>query len=214
MIFITDRRMTLKRNNQHFRKHYKPLENKKWYCGKCDTLIDGENDDLIYLGEYDVVAHLHDHVKGELTPVYQYIGEGKVKGHPCLWMEDIPQIQKLIKNTLINSHKQISKIKARDNFQCQVCGFDDEMALEVHHIVPRTSPFVSENFIKSPLNCITLCANCHRIAQKTLMNGTINERGDSVKRLGEINGWRLERIAPNFYEPHSVFKKWRDIEFL
>jgi len=214
MIFINDRRMTMKRRSKHFKKHYKPLESKKWYCGECDSLIDGDDNDLIYLGELDVVTHLHDYVKGKLTPVYEWLGNGKVKHHCCLWIEDIPQIQKLIENTLIKSDASTKEIKGRDGYVCQLCGFDEEMALEVHHIVPRSSPFVPKNFIKSPLNCITLCANCHRIAQKTLMYGSDAERRDSVKQLGELNGWRMKWFAPNFYEPHQIFKEYRDIQFL
>lgn len=211
MIFLNDRRIGFKQNSKHFKKHYKPLENKTWYCGHCDNQIKGSNDDLIYLGEYDVVAHLHDKTKGEFTPVYEALSGGLIKSHCVIWIEDIPQIQKLIKNTFMKSDNQTSQIKARDGFKCQLCGFDEDMALEVHHIVPKSSPFVPESFIRNPINCITLCANCHRITQSILRDGFDHEREKSVKEMGEINGWNMKWFDEMFYESHEVFKEYKDI---
>lgn len=206
MIFLDDHRRAMNTRTKHFKKYYKILENHDWYCGKCDKDIEGINDELIYLGEYDVVGHVHDYEKGSIFPVYQRVSKGIIKVHPCMFMDDIPQLQKLIKNINISSDAQIDKIKDRDGNQCQLCGFDDRRGLVVHHIIPRRSPFVIKSTIRNPINCITICANCHRIAHYIMEHGD----NEMIKRMNQfmmvLNGWRGRYVESGLMHFESMKK--------
>ena len=80
----------------------------------------------------------------------------------------------------------VTLAKHRDNFVCQICGFDyretygdlgDDFA-EAHHIVP-----LGKNDKKRTTkvdDLITVCANCHRMLHR--MNGTAND----ISRLRRI----------------------------
>lgn len=212
MIFLDDMRMPIKRHTKYFKKHLQPLEDKEWCCPTCDQIIPGSDNDLIYFGEQDFVGHKHDTDDFPLTfPPFNLPQKCGV----CAFVGEMPkQIEKLIQNTYIKTGSNVDQIKARDNFQCQICGFDDRRALEVHHIVPRSSPFVIKSFIRSPLNCITLCANCHRINQYILRYGEDWEREQSVKEMGDLNGWNMKWFDSMFYESHQIFKEYKDIKFL
>jgi hypothetical protein len=213
MLFLDDTRIKFNRKTDYFKTYFKPLENTKWYCGYCDKIIHGEYDDLVYLGECDAVFHIHNIETGEMCPANKMINSRECNVNPCIKAPNIPKLSKLLKNIKIKSDGQISQIKARDNFKCQLCGFDDDRALEVHHIIPKISPFVSELFKRDPINCITLCANCHRIVQKTLNHGSDVERRDIVLKLGEINGWLLKWVNPVWYENLEKMRYYSKIKW-
>lgn len=202
MIFLDDMRISIKRDKDYFHKYYEWMEREKWYCPICKDYINGDNNSLIYLGEQDHVNHIHNKF------IYKQDLEYDHKSRVCGFVGDIPQIYKLIDNTSIKTDGQTKKIVARDGFKCQVCGYDDKRALEVHHIVPRSSPFVADYFKRDPINCITLCANCHRIHQKILRDGGSGERQEAVRLLGDLNGWNMKWFDINFYESHKIFKKF------
>jgi len=54
-------------------------------------------------------------------------------------------------------------VLARDNYECQECGFSEKEIMQVDHILPKS--IYPELMYKSE-NCITLCPNCH--ARKTI----------------------------------------------
>ena len=107
-------------------------------------------------------------------------------------------------------------IKERDNNCCQLCGETNVRTLNVHHIVPRKSPFVTNSFINSPINQITLCANCHRIEHYVLEHGDKLEREAHVKRMFDINGlnYRKDKLGEYLYESMDVIKEYNKIEFI
>lgn len=97
------------------------------------------------------------------------------------------EIYKAIENRqLVKEHLQRERngyvatlAKHRDNFICQICGFDyraiygslgDEFA-EAHHKVPLGKNKKERTTTKDDL--ITVCANCHRMLHR--MNGTAND---------------------------------------
>lgn len=54
-------------------------------------------------------------------------------------------------------------VKRRDGNTCQWCGEDDSRLLHAHHVIPRR---VNPALALSLENGITLCANCHAIADR------------------------------------------------
>jgi len=207
LIFLDGMRMPIKRHTAHFKEHFAVLENEDWYCGICDKTIPGNDNNLIYFGEQDLVNHNHN------PPITSINFKISIKEgvRCCGFIGGMPkQIDKLIKNTYIKTDSNTNEIKLRDGYKCQICGFDDSRALEVHHIVPRSSPFIVKSFIRSPLNCITLCANCHRIAQSILRDGYDKEREESVKQMGKLNGWNMKWFDSMYYESHHVFGDYKD----
>ena len=171
------------------------------------------SDKLIYLGEYDLVYSIHDLHKGTLYIAPQKDGKDFVKwvAGPSIHIIQIPQLIKLIDNQFVTKSNAVSEIKERDNYTCQVCGNTDERVLHVHHIVPRKNPIIAEDFINSPINQITLCANCHNIAHHTLKHGTKFQRQELVQSLFDLTGYNYARYTwSNAYcmKP-SEFKDWR-----
>ncbi len=80
----------------------------------------------------------------------------------------------------------VTLAKHRDNFICQICGFDyrkiygvlgDDFA-EAHHIVPLGKNDKQRTTTVNDL--VTVCANCHRMLHR--MNGTAND----IPRLRKI----------------------------
>ena len=130
-------------------------------------------------------------------------------------MNKIIKLKKLLKNKEITKTNAPQKIKERDGNCCQLCGQTDLRTLNVHHIVPRKSPFILKSFIHSPINQITLCANCHKIEHYVLTHGDTTERKEHVKRLLCINGFNWDdNLDDSYYAPIEDIKKWNQIEFL
>lgn len=171
------------------------------------------SDRLLYLGEYDLFYSIMDLEKGILF--YAPRKNGKWFAGPAIVRIRIPLLEKLLKNKRVTKSNAPKKIKERDNHVCQVCGETDVRVLNVHHIVPRKSPFITKSFIHSPLNQITLCANCHRIEHHVLEHGNHKERKEHVERLFKINGlnWR-DTNHDAFYAPMCDIRKWNKIEIL
>ncbi len=172
------------------------------------------SDNLIYLREMDLVYSIYDLKKGLLLRAPWKIGKNYIQNWvtPCIEII-IPQLTKLLKNKEITKSNASKKIKERDNNRCQLCGESDIRTLNVHHIVPRISPFADKKFIDSPINQITLCANCHRIEHFVLENGSKAERREHVKRMFEINGYGFNSIGDiheTMYESMDVLKRYKD----
>ena len=177
-----------------------------------------DSEKLIYLGEHDLVYSIADLNKGVLFIAPKRMGEDTVRWitGPLLNIIQIPQLKKLLKNKGITKTNASKQIKERDNHCCQLCGETDERGLNVHHIVPRKSPFVTESFIHSPINQITLCANCHRIEHHVLEHGSKSERKAHVEKMFDINGlhYRNDKLGEHFYESMEVIKNYNKIEFI
>lgn len=75
--------------------------------------------------------------------------------------------------------------------------------------MPRKSPFIPESFIHSPMNQITLCANCHSIEHYVLRNGDATERKEHIKRMLCINGfnWK-DNLDDSYYAPIKVLTRY------
>lgn len=206
------------------------LEQSMWYCSQCDTEIEGTSNNLVYLGEEDRVFHLHFNLQGlkdihvsfRDVPLYkqqklretQHFIDNFVSKTPSSEIEGIPKEQfiKLLKNAEIKSDKNTAKIRERDNNTCQLCGFDDYRALQVHHIIPKINPFFDTDLIRDPINCITLCANCHRISHYIYMNGTDSEREKLVKSLLKLNGFNLRWTDWLMWDSMESYRKWRSFK--
>jgi 5-methylcytosine-specific restriction endonuclease McrA len=89
-------------------------------------------------------------------------------------------------------------IMDRDGHACRICGEQDELMLEVHHITP-----VCEGGIEAADNLITLCANHHRAAQRgrydrghlrSLIGGQSREPTDD-----ELIAWQFDRHGRGKY---------------
>ena len=172
---------------------------------------------LIYLGEHDLVYSIADLKKGILVIAPKRNGEDTcswITG-PLLNVIEIPMLERLLKNKRITKTNAPLKVKERDGNCCQLCGETDIRTLNVHHIVPRKSPFVIDSFIHSPLNQITLCANCHRIEHHVLEHGSEAEREEHVRRMFDINGLNYGgKLGEHFYESMDVIKRYNQIEFI
>lgn len=46
-----------------------------------------------------------------------------------------------------------------DKTSCEICGYANKSALQLHHIIPRTDP----NSTDFPHNLACVCANCHNL---------------------------------------------------
>lgn len=172
---------------------------------------------LIYLGEYDLVYSIADLEKGVLYIAPKRTGKDRVHWitGPLLNRIEIPMLKKLLKNKGITKTNASKLIKERDNNCCQLCGETDVRTLNVHHIVPRKSPFIFKSFIDSPINQITLCANCHRIEHYVLENGDENERKEHVKKMFMINGYNWkDTLADVYYASMEDIRRYNKIEFL
>ena len=169
------------------------------------------SDKLIYLAELDLVYSIFDLDKGLLLRAPCKVDDTHVRNWIVRSIDyTIPQLKKLLKNKHITKTNASKKIKERDNNCCQLCGENDARTLNVHHIVPRTSPFFSKDFINSPINQITLCANCHRIEHYILANSNANKRKEHVKRLFELNGFNWnDRLTDAYYAPMEDIKKYK-----
>lgn len=176
-----------------------------------------DSEKLVYLGEHDLVYSIADLDKGILFIAPKRMGKDTVRWitGPLLNIIEIPQLKKLLKNNGVNKTNASKKIKERDENRCQLCGETDVRVLNVHHIVPRKSPFVTEEFIHSPINQITLCANCHKIEHHVLEHGSKSEREAHVKKMFDINGLHyMNKIGEHFYESMGVIKNYNKMEFI
>ena len=173
---------------------------------------------LIYLGEHDLVYSIADLEKGLLFIAPKRVSRDRVSWitGPLLNIITIPKLKRLLRNKGITKTNAPMMIKERDNNCCQLCGETDVRTLNVHHIVPRKSPFVTNSFINSPINQITLCANCHRIEHYVLEHGDKLEREAHVKRMFDINGlnYRKDKLGEYLYESMDVIKEYNKIEFI
>ncbi|OEC87859.1 MULTISPECIES: HNH endonuclease signature motif containing protein [Methanobacterium] len=204
------------------------LEQSLWYCSECDAEIKGTSSLLVYLGEEDRIYHLHFNLQGlddihivfRDVPLYEQRKlcanryEYLIEFENEKFKSDINGIPKeqfinLLKNAEIKSDNNTAKIRERDNNQCKICGFNDERALQVHHIIPKINPFFQTELIRDPINCITLCANCHRIIHHTYINGTDSEREKIVKSLLELNGFNVKWIDDYMWDSLETCRKWR-----
>ena len=70
------------------------------------------------------------------------------------------------------------KIKQRDNYKCVICGFDNKLALEAHHIENNESKYWDDKSYDVDFG-VTLCSNCHKIFHKTY------DYGDNTKEQFE-----------------------------
>lgn len=173
-----------------------------------------DSDNLIYLQEVDIVYSIYDLEKGLLlkAPI-RLTGDVIRNVGPVCWELYIPQLKKLLKNRFITKSNAGKQIKERDCFTCQLCGEQDKRVLNTHHIVPRSSPFTSKSFIDSPVNQITLCANCHTIEHYILEHGSRAEIRSHVKRMFEVNGYDWD-TNDGFDIPMNEIRKWNKIEIL
>lgn len=80
-------------------------------------------------------------------------------------------------------------VKDRDDYRCQICGF--ESFLEVHHIVPRK--FGGSHSLE---NLITLCTSCHRAVE------TKDVKHATSKCLKNIKRNSNSLIKPNYQEKY------------
>jgi predicted restriction endonuclease len=111
--------------------------------------------------------------KGIIEPAYRCLDNKNIKISPVPPITyNILQLAKLINNIQISKTNKNAVIE-RDNYQCQVCGFDDIRTLEVHHIIPKSSPFFTREWIQDPINLITVCTNDHRIIHRVIDNEVI-----------------------------------------
>ena len=174
------------------------------------------SDNLIYLEEKDLTYSIKDLEKGLIVRAPYKIGKDHLQSvmDPCIELK-IPHLIKILKNKEVTKSNAHEKIKERDDYRCQLCGKKDFRTLNVHHIVPKKSPFVQKSFIHSPLNQITLCANCHSIEHYILRNGNAAERRDHIKRMLCINGfnWK-DNWDDSYYAPIKDITEWNNIEFL
>lgn len=186
---------------------YKNLEKKTYLCSGCEQEIKGTSNELVYHKETDLVYHIHDKEKGILRLVFE-LKNGKIRICAVALPPKL-NLKRLIANTEIKSYSSgAKKIKERDDNKCQLCGNDDHRVLQVHHMVPRSNPFYV-NFLKEdPINCITLCRNCHGIQHYILQNGDTKERQKAFTKMALINGWRESSICGNHWSNAAENKKW------
>lgn len=183
MIFLRENRSPYPKNN---RKHlislekeefltYKKVKNKQGKEFLDIEIINGKSDELIYLAEEDFVFKIVNLEEKTISFAPKFTGrkeEFKLfdeQGFPEIHFS---YLKKLVKNFYIKNDNNREAILKRDQNMCQLCGFNDTHALEMHHIVSKKSPFMIEEFIHSPLNLITLCANCHSIQHHIMRNET------------------------------------------
>ena len=175
------------------------------------------SDKLVYLGEHDLCYSIYDLEKGLLTRSPYKTGPGMIQNWITTQITlEIPQLKKLLANKWINKSNASNKIKERDGDCCQLCGESDFRTLNVHHIVPRKSPFFDKDFINSPINQITLCSNCHSIEHHILRYGNADERKEHVKKLFELNGfnWGHFNRSDVFYAPIKEIERYNKGEFV
>lgn len=175
-----------------------------------------QSDNLIYLAEKDLTYSIKDLEKGLIVRAPYRMGKDHIQSviDPCIELE-IHQLKKILKNKGITKTNASEKIKERDDYCCQLCGETDFRTLNVHHIVPRKSPFIPKSFIHSPLNQITLCANCHSIEHHVLRYGNDTERKEHIKRMLCINGfnWK-DNLDDSYYVPINDIARENKIEYL
>ncbi|ATZ60066.1 hypothetical protein BK798_06325 [Methanobrevibacter smithii] len=175
-----------------------------------------QSDNLIYLAEKDLTYSIKDLKNGLIVRAPYRVGKDYIQSviDPCIELK-IPQLTKILKNRGITKTNASEKIKERDDCCCQLCGETDFRTLNVHHIVPRKSPFIPESFIHSPMNQITLCANCHSIEHYVLRNEDATERKEHIKRMLCINGfnWK-DNLDDSYYAPIKDITRENKIEYL
>ena len=169
------------------------------------------SENLIYLGEMDLVYSIYNLNEGLLLRAPYKKREGYIQPWIAPVKFEIPHLKRLLKNKGITKSNASEKIKERDDNHYQLCGETDIRTLNVHHIIPRASPFFHDSFINSPLNQITLCANCHRIEHWVMEHGISNERKEHVKKMFDINGahFRGGELHELHYAPMSEIKKYK-----
>lgn len=77
-----------------------------------------------------------------------------------------------------SSHYFKERILNRDNYTCQKCGNNDKRVLEVDHIKNKV---LYPELKYDSFNCMTLCANCHRI--KTIEDKDLKEWKSKKARI-------------------------------
>ncbi|WP_027722046.1 HNH endonuclease [Maridesulfovibrio zosterae] len=83
------------------------------------------------------------------------------------------------------SAKLVKARKKRDNYECQICGFNyDEKVVHVHHKNPIASR--KEAAITKINDLITLCPNCHALAHQVMRDGE-SEWTEIHKQILKIN---------------------------
>lgn len=193
-------------------KEYKNLERKEYWCWECDKNFDGTSEELVYHKDTDIIYHIRDLERGMLDQVFETRNEKTVMMAALVHSFRIPQLKKLIANENIKKHSHSSstkkKIRERDENCCQLCGNDDLRVLEVHHLVPRANPFKNDMWKEDPINCITLCQNCHAIQHYILINGNDKERRDSFTKLALINGRKKDGINGDDYTNMEEINEW------
>lgn len=188
------------------------LIKKVWYCPQCDKNIPGESDELIYLAEYDFVFHIENQPQCEINQVFEVISKNKIRRYGMVPFPKIEKLEKLIKNSTINGDTNRDLILRRDGYKCQLCGWTDERVLMVHHIIPRSSPFKDKEYIRDPINLITLCANCHRAAHHIMKYGSDADRSEMNSYLIRLNGGIPSLVGDDLFLSDAERAKWNKIE--
>jgi hypothetical protein len=189
--------------------HLKNLEDETWDISGIG-FVSGKSDKLIYLGEMDYVYYIHDLESGVLLIAFRKDKNQRTdssKKNQCI-SKTIPNLKKLIKNCEIKTDTNRKGILERDQYKCQLCGFADKRALSIHHIVPRSTPFIMKDVIKNPSNVITLCANCHAIQHSILLKDDKIEREMSIKTMLECNGFLHQKLPEEYWISMSDIKNW------
>lgn len=166
---------------------------------------------MIYLAEEDFVFKIVNLEEETLSFAPKFTGrkeEFKLFDEQSFPEIHFPYLKKLVKNFYIKNDNNREAILKRDQNMCQLCGFNDTRALEMHHIVSKKSPFMIEEFIHSPLNLITLCANCHSIQHHIMRNETEEVREKNIKRLYEINGANLRGMEDELHISEKEIRNW------
>lgn len=229
MIFLDSERNIVKKSKVKKTTDWLNLETKDFVEYKVDKvkgdeivpfeIISGKSNNLIYLQEEDFVFSIVNVDEGKICFAPRVINKKKMLVQPQAplpYVKYIPNLKKVLYNEIVPKSNYRDYILKRDEYKCQLCGFDDIRALQVHHIVQRLNPFIGEDFIDSPMNLITLCANCHRIQHKILDDGSKSERKESVKKMFDINGVNLEWnvIKGDMWFPSTdTASKWSKFEF-
>lgn len=208
---MSDLMFFLKDDRSPYLDYYdrKSLEDETWDIDGIG-FVSGKSDKLIYLGEMDYVFYIHDLENGILFIAFrkdkhQTMDSSEKKQFIS---KRIPNLKKLIKNCEIKTESNRKGILERDQYQCQLCGFTDKRVLSIHHIVPRSTPFIMKDLIKNPSNLITLCANCHAIQHNILLKDNKIEREKSIKTLLECNGVLHQRLPEEYWISMSEIKNW------
>lgn len=206
MYFIFEDRSPV--NTKKERSYLLELEQEKWYDPYSKEFISGKDNRFLYMMESDYVYSMN--IKnGTIVPALR-----KNKGCPIPPIEQqIPKLERLIKNCHIFNDNR-DKILERDKYKCQSCGHDDYRTLAVHHIVPRSSPFMVKSFIRSAMNVITLCSNCHSKHHYIMKHGLVDEREAEIKRLLLLNGFNMKGFDEEYYIGMDEINEYNKLAFI